>query len=286
MRLCPKCDQPSLAAICGNCGHIVETSDGFELYAPQEAQRGNGYDPAIYSELASLEDHNFWFCARNRLIVHRARRHFPSARSILEIGCGTGQVLRALAAAFPDACLHGSELFVEGLPFARVRAPDARLMQMDATHIPFEDEFDLIGAFDVIEHIHEDELVLSRVHRALKRGGGVIVTVPQHPRLWSHQDELACHVRRYRRGELEEKLRRAGFRVIYSTSFVTVLLPLLVLSRRAMSRKDSDPLHEMRIGRAANALLAAALAAEFGLLCSGARLPIGGSRLVLAVKDS
>lgn len=285
MRLCPQCDRPSPTAECNYCGHIVETSAGFELYAPRKALSGSGYDPAIYSELASLEDRNFWFRARNRLIAFNARRHFPHACSILEIGCGTGQVLRALAAAFPQAHLRGSELFAEGLEFARTRVPDVQLMQMDATNIPFEDEFDLIGAFDVIEHVSEDELVLSRMYRALKSGGGAVLTVPQHPWLWSHQDELACHVRRYRRGELERKLRQVGFRIVYSTSFVTVLLPLLVLSRRTMSQESSDPLREMRIGRTTNALLGAALAAEFTLLRSGVRLPIGGSRLVLAVKD-
>jgi len=256
------------------------------LYAPHQALQGHGYDPAIYAELASLEDRHFWFRARNRLIVHCARKYFPRAQSLLEVGCGTGQVLRALAAAFPGARLHGSELFLEGLAFARDRAPGAQLMQMDATNIPFEDEFDVIGAFDVVEHIEDDERVLSRMHRALKRGGGAIFTVPQHPWLWSEQDVLACHVRRYERGELEAKLRKCGFRVVHSTSFVTILLPALAVSRRAVRQRDADPLREMRIGNITNTLLDIVLRGECALLRTGVRLPVGGSRLVVASKDS
>jgi SAM-dependent methyltransferase len=271
---------------CAACGAQIELVDGFEVYVPKDGRQRHGYNPEIYAELARLEDRNFWFQARNRLIVHAARRHFPRIGSFLEIGCGTGQVLRAMETAFPDAQMHGSELFVEGLSFARRRVPRAHLMQMDATRIPYADEFDLVGAFDVIEHIEDDTAVLAEIRRALKRGGGAILTVPQHPALWSQQDELACHVRRYRRHELEQKLRNCGLRVVYSTSFVSILLPLLAASRWTMPRANNDPLREMRIGRFANAGLGAALAAEYGLLRSGLRLPVGGSRLVVAIKDS
>lgn len=271
---------------CAACSHGIEIADGFELYAPEAARSGNGYDPALYAEIAALEDRNFWFQSRNRLIVHMLRKHRPDPASFLEIGCGTGQVLRAVAAAFPAARLAGSELFVEGLAFARQRVPAAHLMQVDATRIPFTEEFDAIGAFDVVEHIRDDQRVLSEIHRALKPGGTAILTVPQHPWLWSHQDELAHHERRYRAGELERKLKAAGFAITYSTSFVTLLLPLLVLSRLIARRHDEDAMREMRIGDTANALLAGVLNAEFQILRSGLRLPAGGSRLVVASKEN
>lgn len=287
MRLCPRCRAPMLgASACTACGTRIETRDGFDLYAPRSAQRGQGYNPQIYAELARLEDRNFWFQARNRLIVRAARNYFPDAKSFLEIGCGTGQVLRAVGTAFPNARLHGSELFVEGLAFARQRLPRAHLMQMDATHIPYANEFDLIGAFDVVEHIEDDAGVLKEIHRALKIGGGALITVPQHPSLWSHQDEMACHVRRYRRHELESKLTRCGFRILYTTSFVTLLLPLLALSRWTMRKTDNDPLREMRISAAANTSLATVLRVEYALLSTGMTLPVGGSRLVVATKGS
>lgn len=287
MRLCPACHAPlAEGAACSACGHHTEIRDGIELFAPEAARLDNGYDPAFYAQLATLEDRNFWFQARNRLIVRSLRRHIPTLGTWLEIGCGAGQVLRAVGAAFPRARLAGSELFVEGLAFARQRVPSAHLMQMDATAIPYTDEFDAIGAFDVLEHIENDRGVIAQIRRALKPGGVAVFTVPQHPWLWSHQDVMAHHVRRYRRGELEGKLDAQGLRVRYTTSFVSLLLPLLLLSRRARPGHASDPFRELRIGGLANRLLGSVMTVEAGLLGTGVRFPLGGSRLVVAAKPA
>lgn len=255
------------------------------MHAPQSANSVGGYDPAFYAELAALEDDNFWFQARNRLITAAIRRYFPDAGKFLEIGCGTGQVLRAIGRALPHAQLSGSELLLEGLSFARTRVPAAHLMQMDATNIPFSEEFDLIGAFDVIEHVEDDTKVLREARKALRKNGGIILTVPQHPWLWSHQDDMAHHVRRYARHELEAKVKDAGFRPVYSISFVSLLLPAMILSRMGRHRDSADPLREFRIGRTTNRLLAAACSAEYALIRAGTRFPVGGSRLVVAKKE-
>jgi SAM-dependent methyltransferase len=286
MKLCSACQAPLAAGpVCAMCGYRIESRDGFELHAPQVADGAGGYDPAFYAALAALEDDNFWFQARNRLITRAIRRYFPETGTFLEIGCGTGQVLRAIGQALPNARISGSELFLEGLSFAHQRAPAAHLMQMDATRIPFSEEFDLIGAFDVIEHIEDDAKVLREAHKALRRTGGIILTVPQHPWLWSHQDDMAHHVRRYARHELETKLEDAGFRPIHSTSFVSLLLPAMMLSRMGRHRQSDDPLREFRIGRTTNRLLAAACGAECALISAGVRFPVGGSRLVVAKKE-
>lgn len=286
MRLCLECQHPlGESETCTKCGTSIDSSDGINLCPQIDAREQNSYDPAFHAELASLEDRNFWFQARSRLIVHLAHKYFSRcAGAILEIGCGTGQVLRALRDAFPKARIYGSDLFISGLKFAQRRVPDAKLMQMDATNIPFADQFDLIGAFDVVEHIPDDLSALAQVHAALTPGGIAMFTVPQHPWLWSRQDELACHARRYRRGELEKKLAVTGFRILYSTSFVTVLLPALMLSRMTRHTSD-DPFREVRIGNITNKVLGLAMRLEFQLLRCGLRLPIGGSRLVVARKE-
>ncbi|WP_206120588.1 class I SAM-dependent methyltransferase [Stenotrophomonas sp. TD3] len=241
----------------------------------------------MFAELASLESGSFWFRARNQLLVWALRRHSPDLRSFLEIGCGTGFVLDGIAQAFPGARIAGSEILSAGLPFAARRMASADLFQMDARRVPFDTEFDVIGAFDVLEHIEEDESVLSEIHRALVAGGAAIFTVPQHQWLWSSIDEHACHVRRYRTGELREKLIRSGFQVELETSFVSLLLPMMLASR--LSRKDvpeQDANAEMRLPRILNQLLLGVMAVERGLIKSGIRFPIGGSRLVVARKIS
>ncbi len=149
--------------------------------------------------------------------------------------------------------------------------------------MPFENEFDVVGAFDVLEHIAEDEVVLDEMFRAVRPGGGVILAVPQHPALWSQPDVYAHHERRYRRAELDSKVSRAGFEVVRSTSFVTVLLPLMAATRiRDRGRDDYDPTAELKVGAVTNALLGAALAFERSLIRVGLNLPVGGSRLVVA----
>lgn len=158
-------------------------------------------------------------------------KYSPKFSTFLEIGCGKGYVLADVAKSFPEANIFGSEIFVQGLSFAKERVPGANLMQMDARNIPFANEFDVIGAFDVLEHIAEDELVIQQVYGALSPDGLFILSVPQHMWLWSPTDEQACHVRRYTNKDLKHKLERAGFKILRSTSFVSFLLPAMLLAR-------------------------------------------------------
>ena len=158
-------------------------------------------------------------------------------------------------------------------------------MQMDARQIPYEGEFDVVGAFDVIEHIEEDRQVLASMARALRPRGGLLVTVPQHPWLWSAADDYACHVRRYTKRELHEKIEGAGLRVVRSTSFVSLLLPAMLASRRRASIGTRfDPVDELRIGPLVNRALETVLRAEVGMIRMGMSFAAGGSRLVVAVK--
>lgn len=263
--------------------------DGFPAYAPELAREAPGYDPDFYAELAKLEAGNFWFRARNTLILWMFRSRFAQATRYLEVGCGTGFVLSAISDHFPAMDVSGSEIFVEGLAIAARRAPRANLFQMDARHVPFVSQFDVIGAFDVLEHIDADTQVLDELHKALVPGGGVILTVPQHPWLWSAQDDYAHHVRRYAVGELEQKLRAAGFDVAWSGSFVFVLLPALILSRlgrRARTDAPRDPMAEFNLPGWLNHALLWVMRVEGAIIRAGIRFPIGGSRMVVAFKKS
>ena len=148
---------------------------GFVCYAPELALEGSGgFKSGFFRDLAALEDKNFWFRSRNKLIVWALGKYGASFRSFLEIGCGTGYVLSGISKAFPDRELFGSEIFTTGLSFAMERLTSSLLMQMDAREIPFVEEFDVIGAFDVLEHIQEDDEVLVQVQQALKLGGADI----------------------------------------------------------------------------------------------------------------
>jgi SAM-dependent methyltransferase len=211
------------------------------------------------------------------------RRYLPEARSLLEVGCGTGFVLAGLNRELPELELTGGELSRAGLATARRRLPDVRLYQMDARSIPFDREFDAVCAFDVLEHVNEDEAALRAMARAAVPDGGMILTVPQHPSLWSAVDEYSRHRRRYTRKELLGKLARVGMTVVRATSFVSLLLPAMAASRlRQKSVTAIDPLAEFRHPPRVDRTLERVMTLERSLIAHGVSLPIGGSLLVVA----
>ena len=248
----------------------------------------HGYDPAAFAQIVEFEDRSWWFRSRNRLIEQTVRQLFPQAASALEIGCGTGYTLGALRGALPGAALTGTELFEEGLRVARDRWPAVRLMQADARRLPFGAEFDLAGAFDVLEHIDDDVTALSELRRVLRPGGGLVATVPQHRWLWSAADDYAQHQRRYSRRELVARVQGAGFTVRLVTSFVTFPLPAMALSRitrrvKGQRLEDYDPWAEFRIPPLLNSAFELLATVERQAIARGVSLPAGGSLLVAAV---
>jgi SAM-dependent methyltransferase len=295
-RRCPVCGALQIVAdneriwppgwCCPACKHVVAESDGIPTFAPDLADTVSGMDPKNFDELASLEAGYFWFVTRNQLIVGLANKYFPQARRYLEIGCGTGAVLREMAVSRKWERLVGSELHPSGLSHARNRLPsETEFVQMDARNIPAAGVFDLTGAFDVIEHIADDEGVLRGIRAATATGGGTIIAVPQHPWLWSQADDLAHHERRYRRGELETKLLRNGFEILFSSSFTALLLPLMAASRfisRSGGEQDTDGFREFRLNRHINNVFTSVLRAEVRFTLAGWRWPAGGSRVVVA----
>ena len=198
------------------------------------------------------------------------------------MGCGTGFVLSGAVQAFPHVRATGSKVYTAGLAFASKRLPNTVLIQMNARNLLYEVEFDVVAAFDVIEHILEDVLVLQNFHRAIKPGDYCLITVPQHQWLWSPMDEAACHKRRYSKKELHAKVEAAGFRVVRSTSFVTLLLPLMFAARL---KRDANGGAELTLNSLLNWALGVVMQIEYFILNCGVSLPVGGSRLVVCQRD-
>lgn len=257
--------------------------NGMVRFAPEHAHADHSFEARSFARLASLEADSFWFRSRNRLILEAIHRHAPSATSFLEVGCGTGFVLKGMHERFPAVRLVGGELLEEGLEIAQTRVPQTEFFQMDARHIPFDAEFDVAGAFDVVEHIDEDEEVLAQLRQAVKPGGIVLVTVPQHAWLWSVADDYAHHRRRYSRRDLLAKMERAGLEISSVTSFVTVLLPAMAVFRLLQwRRKTYEPGGDLRVSVRARRPLEAAMRLEEALIGRGFSLPAGGSLLAVA----
>ena len=186
------------------------------------------------------------------------------------------------------------DLFVEGLALARTRTLRP-LVQGSIEEPSFGGAFDLIGAFDVIEHLDDDLNVLRSVRAMLKPRGVLLLTVPAHQSLWSYFDEVSHHRRRYEPNELCTKLNGTGYRVEFCSLFMAATYPILWFTRRIRSmRHASDPdsteinraltLKELRIMGGVNGLLTFLLMPEVSLLRSRIRLPFGSSLIAVATR--
>jgi len=250
-----------------------------------------GYDPSHFARLVAVEDRHFWFRARNRIISLLARQavtEFAAGYRVLEVGCGDGNVLRFLEKACPDGVVVGMDYFREGLAYARGRC-SCPLVQGDLKLPPFGKAFHLIGMFDVLEHLPDDRQVLRDLWHILDAQGRLLLTVPAGPALWSAFDEASGHVRRYRKEDLEQKLRESGYAVEYLTPYMAGIYPLVWLSRRFGKRSGPGEMalaveRDLRVLPLLNGMLSVVLSPETRWIRRRWWLPIGTSLLALARK--
>jgi SAM-dependent methyltransferase len=261
---------------------------------PGQTVSSGGYDPSFFEELTLVEDRHFWFRARNYLILELTKKlsaQLSPGYLVLEVGCGTGNVLRVLRKACPDGTVVGLELWFAGLRLAQDRSPGP-LVQGDVRNYPFGKQFDLIGMFDVLEHVPEELETLSALSEALAPGGRLMLTVPAHQYLWSYFDEAAHHCRRYSPLDIRTRLSEAGFHVEFLSQFMACTFPIVWIWRKLSSLRqklgssDARTLAsgEFRIVPVINWMLTAVLNLEAFWLSHGRTLPIGTSLIVIARK--
>lgn len=258
----------------------------------------DSYNPDYFKELFAVEEQHFWFRARNHMIttlVRQIESSWESNYCILEVGCGTGNVLQHLEQSCSRGTVIGMDLYAEGLNFARERT-HCSLVQGDVNAPPFRADFDLIGLFDVLEHMPDDGQVLCDAYHLLKSGGTLLLTVPAHPSLWSYFDIASRHQRRYELPLLQQKLIRAGFQVKYLTLYMASIFPLVWLFRQfatLLAKKSSNAadhayemsVNEFKIIPIANKVLAFILKQEQHWISRRRRLPMGTSLVAIAQKE-
>lgn len=264
---------------------------------PAEKEAAETYDARDFERLFAVEDRHFWFRARNHILCEVFRRvtsRLPDNYRVLEVGCGTGNVLRHLERCCERGIVVGMDLYAEGLQYAR-RRTRCPLVRGDVRRPPFRQPFDVIGLFDVLEHLPDDREILDHLHDMLGPGCMLVLTVPAHPSLWSYFDDAAHHCRRYKVAELVEKLSGAKFHVEFASQFMSILYPLVWASRRITSARsgyrpgDSDSAHQLvandlKITPGLNGLLAALLSLEAAPIRRRRSLPVGTSILAVARK--
>lgn len=248
-----------------------------------------GYDERYVPALAAAEDRHFWFRGRNaviRAVAARLEATLPDRYRILEVGCGTGNTLRVLDDVFRRGSVLGMDWQHQGLAIARRRVA-CPVVQADLRQAPFPPDlaFDVVGMFDVLEHLADDAAALSAIRERLTPGGLLLLTVPAAPELWSAFDVAARHCRRYTAETLQRALIAARFDLHYVSPFMTALYPMAWLKRRwsPRRRRHVDPvLDDLRIVPGLNGALARLLGWEAGHIAAGRRLPLGTSLIAIA----
>jgi SAM-dependent methyltransferase len=282
VKVCPVCEARFDGSVwsCPSCAWTAPVHRSIPSLATSE--QVEGFSGKFFERLHDIEQRHFWFLARNTLITWAIRRYFPDARSFLEVGGGNGQVVRAIRRACPQMRLTMSEVFIEGLIAAKASLDGVDVVQADVLRLPWDGEFDVIGAFDVLEHIRDHEAAVGQIRRALRPGGGVLITVPQHQWLWTEVDEISRHERRYSRRELIGVLERAGFRMRRVTSFVSLLLPAFIAARAGRRTTVDNAAELFDISPRVNRIGHNTMKVEHALIRAGVSLPAGGSLLAVA----
>jgi SAM-dependent methyltransferase len=208
-------------------------------------------------KLAELEERHWWYRER-RAIVARELRRFPACGRVLDIGAAFGGNTLAMQA------MGWIATAVDYSPAATkvCRRRGISVIRADARDLPVEPGFiDLVVAFDLLDYIEEDHLVIQEIGRVLRPGGGAaLIAVSCDMALWSARDEALGRVRRYSRESLLDIAEKAGLVVDWLWSWNVLLRPLVALrpriSRPAPGRELSPP------PRPFNAALSALIAAE------------------------
>ena len=238
----------------------------------------------LYGQIRRIEADHWWYVARRRITfdwIQAALDRQPHPR-VLDIGCGTGLNLEELRARGVTHAV-GMDISAAALTHCRERRLPA-LLRGDGSRLPFLDAtFDVIIALDLIEHIEQDDEALREIARVLRPGGQVVLFTPAFRFLWSLQDVVSHHFRRYTSAELRAKLRAAGLDVHKLSYANTFLFPLVYAGRLALRlSRRADRLSENQLHPAwSNRLLAAVFGAERAII-RRVSFPFGVSLLAVA----
>lgn len=181
-----------------------------------------------YQQYYHAERSHWWFKVREQIIKQKIydKICLPEGSRILNVGCGTGRSSQMLQ-TFGE--VHSIEYDSECYEFVKSRI-GIEIIQGSATDLPYPDgSFELVCAFDVIEHIKEDEKAVNEMARVCKNDGFIFITVPALKILWGSHDEINRHERRYRLGQIRNLFKDMNGKLTFGSYFNSILfIPILL----------------------------------------------------------
>ena len=237
----------------------------------------------VYQQMAELDDRHWWYRARRRILAALVRREVqpPAGAKILEIGCGSGHNLSMLA---DFGHVDGLELDDEMRALSEKRL-GRKIMRSPLPELGEvkDKSYDLIGAFDVIEHVDDDHAALAAIATKLKPGGKFMMTVPAHPWMWTAHDVANHHKRRYSKRALRALIDGSPMRLEKIGYFNSLLFPLAVADRAAAKLRGKDDGNVSLPPAPLNSALEAVFGAERYLV---GRLPLPPGLSLFAVASA
>ena len=245
-----------------------------------------------YTITYESEDAFWWYVARRRIIVQQLEDLIRSMSlregglpKLLDFGCGTGANLIALQGMVEA---YGADMSASALSYCRGRGIQntAQVQATDLTN-PFEVQFDVITLLDVLEHIEDDAGALASLSSWLRPGGYVFATVPAFDFLWSGEDYVSEHVRRYTAQSLARSFQEAGLSIVRLSYFNMFLFPLqtaVALLNRTFRPESMKTSLVKPIPRLLNQILCGVFSMEAPLL-RHVNLPVGSSILCCAQRQ-
>jgi SAM-dependent methyltransferase len=237
----------------------------------------------VYQQMAELDERHWWYRARRKVLAELIRREVRPApgAQILEIGCGTGHNL-AMLGEFGH--VDGLELDDEARALSEkrlgrkvMRSPLPELAEVPDRH------YDLIGAFDVIEHIDDDRAAIASIATKLKPGGKFVMAVPAHQWMWSTHDVVNHHKRRYSKRALRALIDGSPLRLNKIGYLNSLLFPIAVAERAASKLRGKENADVKLPPAPLNAALEKVFAAERYLV---GRLPLPPGLSLFAVASA
>jgi len=236
-----------------------------------------------FKELAEVEDSMWYFHALNRPMLLPLAELANKNASILDAGCGTGGLIKALQGVSAPWTIKGLDYSPVACSYARERT-SVPIEEGSIEALPFDDgQFDAVLTADVICQIDDASVALAEFRRVLKSGGILAINVAAYNWMRSYHDELMDTRHRFRRSELANLLRQAGFEVTLSSYANMLIFPLIFARRKIFvprhptsDVKPYPPLIE--------AFCCSMATLEYLLLRIGINLPVGNSVFIVARK--
>jgi ubiquinone/menaquinone biosynthesis C-methylase UbiE len=183
----------------------------------------------LLDKFNEIERLHWWWEGRRHLLKILLEKRHP--KRILDVGCGTGETLSYIKTLFPKAKVWGVDTSAKAIKYSKERG-HKNILKVNAKKLPFKDDyFDVILFLDVLEHIQDDQAVVSEAARVLKKNGIIVITSPALSFIWSAHDTGQGHKRRYTRREIRRLSGNAKLKPVFVSYFNFIFSPPIILIR-------------------------------------------------------